>query len=165
MQQLQQEKQALREGLKEAIQAIERLQEHAQSLEGLQGRVKMLEGQQAKNSHNSSLPPSSDRFVGVPKSLKQKSGKKSGGQKGHRGHHLRQVEMPDEVQLHPVTCCEHCQRDLCNQPATLPERRQTIDLPTKRLWVTEHRVEEKSCPTCFHLTRATFPASVKVPAQ
>ncbi|MFL5706948.1 MAG: IS66 family transposase, partial [Ktedonobacteraceae bacterium] len=35
----------------------------------------------------------------------------------------------------------------------------------KRLWVTEHRVEEKQCPRCFHLTRANFPASVKAPAQ
>jgi transposase len=169
VQRLQHEKQVLREGLKEAIQAIERLQEHATNLEGqidvLQERVKTLEGQQAKDSHNSNLPPSSDRFVRKPKSLKQKSGKKPGGQKGHRGHHLRQVEMPDEVLIHPVACCEHCQRDLRDRSATLPERRQVIDLPIKRLWVTEHRVEEKQCPTGFHLTRASFPASVKAPAQ
>ena len=105
--QLQQEKQVLREALKEAIQAIERLQEQAKNLEGqidvLQERVKTLEGHQAKDSHNSSLPPSSDRFVRPPKSLKQKSGKKPGGQQGHRGHYLKQVEMPDEVFIHPVT--------------------------------------------------------------
>jgi transposase len=40
-----------------------------------------------------------------------------------------------------------------------------MDLPAKRLWVTEHRVEEKPCPRCFHLTRANFPASVKARAQ
>ncbi len=40
-----------------------------------------------------------------------------------------------------------------------------MDLPVKRLWVTEHRVEEKQCPTCFHLTRASFPAAIKAPAQ
>jgi len=145
----------LREGLKQAIMAIEYLQE----------RVKALEGQQAKDSHNSSLPPSSDRFVRPPKSLRQKSGKKPGGQKGHRGHHLQQVEMPDQVLIHPVACCEHCQQDLRSQPAALPERRQVMDLPVKRLWVTEHRVEEKQCPVCFHLTRASFPARVKAPAQ
>src|SRR5712692_9197629 len=50
----------LREGLKQAIMAIEYLQE----------RVKALEGQQAKDSHNSSLPPSSDRFVRPPKSFR-----------------------------------------------------------------------------------------------
>src|SRR5712691_6334031 len=145
----------LREGLKQAIQAIEYLQE----------RIKALEGQQAKDSHNSSLPPSSDRFVRPPKSLRKKSGKSPGGQKGHRGHHLRQVEMPDEVLIHPVISCEHCQHDLRAQPADMPERRQVIDLPAKRLWVTEHRVEEKQCPVCSHRTRAPFPATVLAPAQ
>jgi transposase len=97
--------------------------------------------------------------------LRQKSGKKAGGQPGHRGHHLQQVETPDEVLIHPVISCEQCHHDLRPQPAEVPERRQVIDLPTKRLWVTEHRVEEKQCPTCFHLTRACFPASVSAPAQ
>jgi transposase len=159
----------LREGLKEAIIAIGHQQERIKTLEGLitsqQERIKTLEGQLAKDSHNSSLPPSSDRFVRPPKSLRQKSGKKAGGQKGHRGHHLRQVGTPDEVLVHPVLCCEHCQHDLSSRPADLPERRQVIDLPTKRLWVTEHRVEEKQCPVCYHLTRAPFPAPVSAPAQ
>jgi transposase len=161
--------QDLREGLKQAITAIESLQKHVKDLEGqiacLQERVKTLEGQQAKDSHNSSLPPSSDRFVRAPKSLRQKSGKKPGGQKGHRGHHLRQVEVPDEVLIHPVEQCEHCHHDLRAHSADLPERRQVTDLPAKRLWVTEHRVEEKQCPVCSHLTRASFPASVSAPAQ
>src|SRR6266849_4091529 len=167
--QLQQEKQILREGLKQAIQAIEHLQGHVKTLEGLieclQERLKTLERQQAKDSHNRSLPPSSDRFVRPPKSLRHKSGKKVGGQKGHRGHHLRQVETPDEVLVHPVICCEHCQHDLRTHKASIPERRQVIDLPAKRLWVTEHRVEEKQCPVCSHLTRAPFPATVSAPAQ
>ncbi len=159
----------LREGLQQAIVAIESLQEGTKVLEGqidyLHERVKTLEGQQAKDSHNSNLPPSSDRFVRPPKSLREKSGKKPGGQKGHRGHHLKQVESPDAVLIHPVEWCEHGQQDLRTHPADVPERRQVIDLPTKRLWVTEHRVEEKQCPRCFHLTRASFPASVKAPVQ
>jgi len=167
--QLQNEKQLLREGLKEAIQAIGHLQAHTKTLEGLiesqQERIKTLEGQLAKDSHNSSLPPSSDRFVRPVKSLRQKSGKSPGGQKGHRGHHLRRAETPDEVLVHPVERCEQCQHDLRVQPAALPERRQVIDLPIKRLWVTEHRVEEKQCPVCLHLTRAPFPAAVSAPAQ
>lgn len=115
--------QDLREGLKQAIMALEYLQE----------RVKALEGQQAKDSHNSSLPPSSDRFVRPAKSLRKKSGKKPGSQKGHRGHHLQQVEMPDEVLIHPVERCKSCQQDLRAHPAEMPERRQVIDLPVKRL--------------------------------
>jgi len=155
LKQAHQANQDLREGLKQAIIAIEYLQE----------RVKALEGQQAKDSHTSSLPPSSDRLVRPPKSLRHKSGKQSGGQPGHRGHHLQQVQMPDEVLIHPVERCAHCQYDLRESPAELPERRQVLDLPVKRLWVTEHWVEEKQCPRCSHLTRAPFPAAVSAPAQ
>ncbi len=152
---LRDENQTLREGLKQARLAIDYLQE----------RVNELERQQAKDSHNSSLPPSSDRFVRKPKSLRHKSGKKPGGQAGHRGHHLEQVETPDQVIIHAVPCCEQCQLDLGNIPAQFPERRQVLDLPTLRLWVSEHRVEEKQCPGCAHVTRAAFPPTIAAPAQ
>ena len=169
LEQAHQANQTLREGLKQAIMAIDAQHERVRVLEGLidslQERIKTLERQQAKDSHNSSLPPSSDRFVRAPKSLRQKSGKKAGGQKGHRGHHLRQVETPDEVLIHAVLCCQHCHHDLRAQQASIAERRQVIDLPAKRLWVSEHRVEEKQCPMCYHLTRAPFPAAVSAPAQ
>ncbi len=61
--------------------------------------------------------------------------------------------------------CAQCQQDLSAQPARLPERHQVIDLPVKRLLITEHRVEEKLCPVCHHLTRAAFPAQVSAPIQ
>jgi transposase len=109
--------------------------------------------------------PSSDRFVRAPKSLRKKSGKKSGGQPGHEGHALRQVEAPDEILVYRVERCAHSQQDLLTHPARLAERRQVVDLPIERLWVTEHQVEEKQCPTCLHLTRASFPADILAPAQ
>src|SRR5438270_6038476 len=130
LEQSHQANQDLREGLKQAIMAIGSQQEHVKALEGLidslQERINTLEGQLAKDSHNSSLPPSSDRFVRAPKSLRKKSGKKPGGQRGHRGHHLRQVQTPDEVFIHPVIACSHCQYDLRAQQASIPERRQVI---------------------------------------
>jgi transposase len=169
LEQARQGNQTLREGLKQAIKAIDVQQERVSTFEGvidsLQERIKTLERQQAKDSHNSNLSPSSDRFVRAPKSLRKKSGKKAGGQQGHRGHHLQQVQTPDEVLVHPVIACSHCQQDLCSRKASIPERRQVIDLPAKRLWVTEHCVEEKQCPLCWHLTRASFPAGVSAPAQ
>jgi transposase len=155
LERLRQENQTLREGLKQALMAIDFLQE----------RVKELERQQAKDSHNSSLPPSSDRFVRPPKSLRQPSGKKPGGQKGHRGHFLLQREHADEVIIHRVERCEACEHDLSSQAAEYPERRQVIDLPPLRLWVREHRVEEKHCPLCLQRTRAPFPTEIHAPAQ
>ncbi|SRR6266567_778426 len=162
LQRSHQSNQDLREGIKQAIVAIRSLQEQVKDLEGqigcYQERVKTLERQQAKDSHNSSLPPSSDRFVRPPKSLRQKSGKKPGGQQGHRGHHLRQVELPDEVLIHPVECCEHCQQDLRAHPAELPERRQIIDLPLKRLWVTEQKARRKTVPSVLSSDTRLLPS-------
>jgi transposase len=133
LQHLQQANHDLREGLKQAIVAIESQQEHMKMLEGLitsqQERIKTLEGQLAKDSHNSNLPPSSDRFVRPPKSLRKKSGKSPGGQTGHRGHHLRQVEMADEVLIHPVLCCQYCQHDLRSQKASLSDGRSSTCQP------------------------------------
>ena len=56
-------------------------------VEQLSAQVKELESHLAKDSHNSRLPPSSDRFVRQkhPKSLRKSSGKKPGGQTGHPG--------------------------------------------------------------------------------
>jgi chromosome segregation ATPase len=74
--QWQQAKKDLGEGLKEAIIAIGHQQERIKPLEGLipsqQERIKPLEGQLAKDSHKSSLPPTSDRFVRPPKSEARK---------------------------------------------------------------------------------------------
>jgi transposase len=155
--------------VRESRQAISDLHMQVRELEAVissqQERIKTLEGQLAKDSPNRSLPPSSDRFRRPLKSLRQPSGKKPGGEFGHRGHHLRQAKNPDEILIHPVTCCERCQADLREKPATIAERRQVIDLPVKRLWVKEYRVEEKQCPYCFHLTRATFLPEVKAPAR
>ncbi len=90
---LQTTNQTLREGLLEAIHAIEGLLLRVKDLEGggafQQERIKTFEGRQAKDSHNSSLPPSSDRFGRMPKSLCKKSGKKPGGQPRYQGHTLR----------------------------------------------------------------------------
>ncbi len=159
---LRQANTVLREQVASLTEALTRATE---TIRGLQEQVKHLQEQQAKDRHNSSLPPSSDRFVRRPKSLRKKSGKKPGGQAGHQGHHLRQVRVPDEIVRHRVQRCEHCACNLSGQQASVPERRQVFDLPSKRLWVVEHQAEEKGCPHCFKRTRARFPDEVPAPAQ
>src|SRR5579859_7722862 len=64
----------------------QQLHEH---ISGLSEQLKTLQERLAKDSHNSHLPPSSDRFTRKPKSLRKKSEKKSGGQPGHRGSSLQ----------------------------------------------------------------------------
>lgn len=126
-------------------------------------RIKELEDQIAKNSRNSSKPPSSDEFD-KPKSLRKKSGKKAGGQKGHKGTTLKMVEHPDEVCLHPVNTCEQCQADLSQQAAASLIRRQVYDIPPLSIVVTEHQAELKRC-SCGHCTQAAFPTAAQYSVQ
>src|SRR5689334_5977137 len=111
----------------------------AKALEGLEqtrARIKQLEGQVAKDSHNSSKPPSSNGFkepVRKTASLREKSGKKSGGQPGHPGKTLMVVEHPDRtVQLTPPQC-RHCHHNLSQAPVCRTERVQEFDLPSVSL--------------------------------
>jgi transposase len=143
----------------------EQLAQRDDLIESLTQRIAALEERMRKNSRNSSLPPSSDRFVRQPKSLRKKSGKKAGGQPGHPGRSLLWSENPDEVMIHPLVCCQHCQCDLQAVPATSCERRQVVDVPPARLIVQEHQGECKWCPACHRLSCASFPSEVRAPIQ
>ena len=136
----------------------EQMTQFAEQVQALQERL-------AKDSHNSHLPPSSDRFGRQPKSLRQKSGKKPGGQEGHPGKTLMFSPSPDEVIVHPVERCEQCQADLRHIPPSMVERRQVVDVPPARLLVQEHHSEQKQCPQCQQITVAPFPAEVRAPVQ
>ena len=69
-------------------------------------RVRELEGRLRKDRHNSSKPPSSDGLAKKPKSLRQSSGRKPGGQAGYPGSTLKRVADPDLIVQHPLP--EHC---------------------------------------------------------
>ena len=118
-----------------------------------------------KNSSNSSLPPSSDRFARQKRSLRKKSGKKVGGQPGHPGQTLCMQQEPDEILIHGVKRCQQCQADLEQVESLRQERRQVIHLPIKRTVVGEHQTESKCCPHCGTLTQASFPQDVQAPIQ
>ena len=132
----------------------------------LLGRVQELEARLAKDSHNSSKPPSSDGLRRKPKSLRQKSGKKPGGQLGHRGETLRLVAQPDAVVEHRPDHCPQCQTPLSNAAVVLYERRQVQELPpVVRLVVTEHRALHVRCPRCAQVSVGAFPTAAPSRAQ
>src|SRR5438552_16923040 len=131
----------------------------------LSDRISVLEAQLAKDSHNSHLPPSSDRFHRQPKSLRKKSGKQPGGQAGDAGNTLKLSPTPDQVIVHPVECCQHCQRDLREVQSLAVERRQVIDLPPKRVLVIEHQAHQTFCAACQKISLAAFLDDVRAPLK
>ena len=153
----------------DALRAIDGLEQQVRDLtlrlDASEQRVKHLEDQLAKNSRNSSKPPSSDGFQRpAPKSLREKSARPSGGQPGHTGKTLAMVEKPDRTERHRIEHCECCGRSLAACPPDGIEKRQVHDLPPLRLIVTEHQAERKRCP-CGHLNKAAFPEGVNAPVQ
>ena len=123
----------------------------------LETRVNELEGRLSKNSRNSSKPPSSDGFGKRIKSLRQKSDKPSGGQKGHRGQTLEWREHPDETAMSPVHECCECGASLSEVSIEQVLSRQVFDIAPIELQVKEHRVEVKCCPHCGVFNQGCFP--------
>ena len=155
----------------------------------LEERCRELEGMVGKNSQNSSKPPSSDGYqkpnkndeaqddgaIGkdsdsphespAPKSLRQSSGKKAGGQKGHKGRCLKSVDNPDHVVYHTIQECQHCHASLLDVELTRYTERQVFE-PGKPgfLEVTAYRAEVKVC-SCGHRNKAAFPEGVTAAVQ
>src|SRR5271170_6705512 len=135
----------------------------------LQARVAELERQLGLNSGNSGKPPSSDGLKKKPartSSLRGRSGKKTGGQKGHPGKTLSRVETPDDTIDHFPETCSGCGGALTGATATGHTARQVFDLPEPQpLIVTEHRAFACLCGNCGAETRADFPEDVTAPVQ
>ena len=113
-----------------------------------------------KNSGNSHKPPSSD--ISKPKrtnSLRTKSGKKPGGQSGHKGTTLK-MQTPDVIEeIHPSQC-ERCGRSLSGVPSQYVGSRQIIDLPEIKTICREYQVYETRC-TCGCCSKGQYPDNVK----
>ncbi|WP_233097815.1 DUF6444 domain-containing protein [Dictyobacter vulcani] len=144
----------------ELQEKVKQQDQHIEELRGqlLKERLRNLELEKrlAKDSRNSSKPPSSDGYKRQQK-RREKSQKKSGGQKGHSGHQLAQVETPDEVIEHRARDCQHCQHPLSQTVGVLKERRQVHELPPLRLQVREHQQIEQICPRCGGRSCGNFP--------
>jgi transposase len=118
-----------------------------------------------KNSGNSSIPPSKDE--NRPKrntSLREKTGRRPGGQTGHKGNTLKMVSNPDIVDEHKPCYCGGCGNDLSKLPFEFAGKRQVIDVPEIKLHVTEHRIYSKVC-SCGHVTTSDFPLQANAPVS
>jgi transposase len=134
----------------------------------LQAKVAELERRLGLDSSNSGKPPSSDGLSKPTRvrSLREPSSRPPGGQKGHPGETLRQVETPNVVIDHYPKACANCGATLTPAMATSHRARQVFDLPEPPpLLVTEHRAHVCSCAGCGASTPASFPEGVAAPVQ
>jgi transposase len=124
-------------------------------------RIAELEERLGKDSTNSSKPPSSD-----PPSVKRRppapaSGRKRGGQPGHR-HHSRSLVPPERLR-HAFECkppsCRCCGHDLHGDDPE-PLRHQVAEVPPIEPTVDEYRLHRLVCPRCGTSTCATLPPGV-----
>ncbi len=129
-------------------------------------RIDELERKLNLTSEISNRPPSSDglKKKPAPQSLREKSGKKSGGQPGHKGVSLKQSSNPHHIKRHKTNTCSGCKKSLSEVPINKIIKRQIIDIPTPIVEVTEHQAEVKVC-TCGKKNTADFPDKVNAPVQ
>ena len=108
-----------------------------------------------KNSNNSSIPSSNEIVNRKPiknKSLRQKSDKSAGGQKGRIGVTLKQSDRPDEIEVIPysIEYCKRCEESLTDVVAKLKEKRQVLDikLSSMNTQIKEYQSFSKICSVC-----------------
>ena len=135
----------------------------------LTARVAELERRLGLNSTNSGKPPSSDGLKKKPartRSLRETSGKKTGGQPGHPGKTLSRTENPGTIVDHFPETCRGCGGALDHAEAEGFNARQVFDLPEPRpIEVTGHRAHRCLCERCGEQTQAAFPEDVTAPVQ
>lgn len=128
--------------------------------------IEALKEQLGKNSKNSSKPPSSDGLAKPsPKSLRTSSGRKPGGQKGHKGSGLKLMASSDKPIVHRPKACKGCPHEnecvSCSQSAI----RNVIDVEIKTT-VVSHYTESYVCPLEKHqVISGEFPDSINSSMQ
>jgi transposase len=137
-------------------------------VERLTARVDKLERELAKNSRNSSRPPSTDPPGAPPRRGKDPSGRKPGGQDGHEGtgRELLPTSAVDEVVVHWPAGCE-CGHEFSSEELVVvgnPVRHQVEELPRLAVTVTEHQCPRVCCPACGKRPRAELPAEIAASA-
>lgn len=124
-------------------------------------RIKELEARLGLNSSNSSMPPSKNPPGAPPPPEKKPTGRKRGGQLGHKKHErtLYPPERVDRVTEVKPCDCRRCGRVLLGNDAN-PYRHQVVDVPRVLATVVEYWLHSLRCDSCGVTTQATLPLGV-----
>src|SRR5438067_1926051 len=128
-------------------------------------RIRELEARLGQDSSNSSRPPSSDPPQAPLRPKAPPSGRKRGGQPGHRGafRGLLPVEQVDEIVAVVPERCRHCEQpfpEAPGRPRGRVWRHQVVELLPLAVRVTEYQMGVRRCPACGKCTRADLPPGV-----
>lgn len=118
----------------------------------------------AKNSNNSSVPPSKNP-IGVKhtNSLRKPGTRQNGGQPGHKGVTLQPAKHPDHYRRLVPGLCPCCGKAVPSDSLVEGERRQVVDLPKPVFpTVTEYVSMEGTC-TCGCHVKGGFPKEATAP--
>jgi len=147
-----------------SIKLHERIEELENTVKKQSAIIDAFKGERKppKNSSNSDIPPSKDiERKSRRRSLREKSGKKPGGQKGHSGHTLEYVDQPDQQVNHFLQSCEDCGKLLDIHLAELVQSRQVKDIPPPpKPIITQHNIFKIPCD-CGCLNSSIFPDHIK----
>ena len=122
--QLNAQTELLKQQADELARQSELLAKQSAQIKALLQKIDELTGG-PKDSHNSSKPPSSDGYAKkpAPKSLRKSTGKKQGGQPGHKGSGMKiERELDEVIQHYPVTCKCCPNRDKCSAVICCPQK-------------------------------------------
>jgi transposase len=160
----------------ELVARVDGLEEENRRLraenEQLRVEVGRLRAELAKNSGNSSKPPSRDSAVERERQVEARRVKRSKGGQRHRagkqpgspGTTLKMVENPDEVVVHEPEACRDWGRALTDGDELVgTARRQVVDLPEVKARYIEHQARTRRCSCCGTETSASFPDHVEGP--
>ena len=141
------------------------------TIKELQETIKELRRQLGQDSHNSSKPPSSDGYKKPPRTKSQRtpSGKKPGGQKGHKGANMSIPHAPDEFKTHyPEKCltCPHLSK--CLEDGSVfkcEEKRYTVEAEVITKVIEHQSLKVDACPCGETPGAGVFPEDVKAYVQ
>jgi transposase len=105
-----------------------------------------------KTSRTSSKPPSTDRKA------KRENAKPGGAKPGHKGHHRRLADHPDQTFDHRPVRCPNCGIGIASDVASeIIGEYDRIDLPPIRPLIERHRRLACTCPDCGARVKAAVP--------
>ncbi len=145
------------------------IKEQAKRIEALEFEVKSLKAQLSKNSNNSSIPPSKNKFGTRHRNNNKKdskNNKKVGGQEGHKGKNLQISDEVTEKKVHLPDNCEKCGEPLKDVDIKeLREKfRQEVELKIQKI-IINHYLGEKICPKCGFKNIGKYPSNIKSSVQ